>query len=103
MKSSKDFYSDAIAVCVAIVVAGLLLLMLIDGIEPDRDYSQYDWKEYTVCSGDTLWEIVREDSMVFEGEDMSSMCSILCDVNHITSDIRPGQVIYIPIGGKEND
>lgn len=59
----------------------------------------YRWEPYVVMNGDTLWAIARDEAVVFNGEDLSSMCHIIADKNGIKgSAIYAGQTILVPVG-----
>lgn len=77
-----------------IIVLALLCATIHSFSPPDINVEKLDL--YTIRSGDTLWDIAVE--MAPEGIDKQRYINLLYRYNdELTSEIKPGQVIYIPV------
>ena len=82
-------YCVRIIAVIAIVLIALLLLAA-------RPKQTYIWKAYTISSGETLWEIARNEYGY--AVDIRKVISEICAENDIMPDkLRPGDVILIPV------
>jgi len=79
---------------VCLVITAFLNILL----KTDAAYSSYVERTYTefkVMSGDTLWEIARNNNP--HGQDVRKVVHEIMEINNMQSaDIRPGYIIKIP-------
>lgn len=82
-------------------ILGILVLMLI--IFSNKTYSKVDtkYREEYIVSGDTLWNISKEESKYnkyFENKDIREIVSEIKRINKLeTLDLYEGQKILIPV------
>lgn len=74
------------------IFAVILLLLTIQSFALFDYNTEIEWVEYAVKSGDTLWGICKEESNINVQEAVHEVQV----KNEIASDIKIGQVIWIP-------
>lgn len=80
-----------------IIVIGLAVgaFGFVTGINDTTASVTTDYTEYTVGTGDTLWDIAN--TVNHKGSDTRKIVHVICQLNDIRADaIQPGMVLTIP-------
>ena len=85
--------SRALVIVSTIVVA--LVLLLASGVGATGDMDIHSTEQYTVRSGDTLWEIAEDHAS--RGRDVRDVVAAIRSINRLSeSVIYPGQTLEVP-------
>lgn len=86
-----------------VIVMGIGLLTLLAINTTSFSHGEIDYKTIYVGSGDTLWNIAKEEKEInayFEGKDIRDIVSCIKTTNHLKdSDITINQKLEIPTNG----
>jgi LysM repeat protein len=85
------------SVQLSVLLATICVVFLLIGGAADAEEPPEPAIEYTVAPGDTLWDIAREH--LEPGASIQTRIRSIKERSGLTtSDIYPGQVLYLPVG-----
>lgn len=84
-----------------LVLTMLVILTAVITVKTNHKEVEYEWTPYVVEQGECLWNIVNRNAIIFKGQDVTSMCSLIAQKNGMdTTQVYPGQAIMLPTSVK---
>lgn len=84
---------------VLVILLAVFVFNCLAGTYRSQGLTQVQYKEVTVHSGDTLWDIASENCTTADGEkvDVRLMIDEICQLNNISaSQLQAGDIIKVP-------